>query len=130
MSDSADNPFAGPGPAAIYRDNLAAGRFELQICESCARQVFPPRVICPACGGTKLRWSKASGAGTVYSTTVVHERPEQGGNRNIALVDLAEGARMMSRVEGVAPETVRIGMKVKLRIAATDVGPLVVFDAA
>ncbi len=130
MSDSAKNPFAGPGPAAIYRDNLAAGRFELQICESCAQQVFPPRVICPALRRNELRWSTASGAGTVYSTTVVHERPEQGGNRNIALVDLAEGARLMSRVEGVAPETVRIGMKVKLRIAATDAGPLVVFDPA
>ena len=130
MSNSADTPFAGPGPAAIYRDNLAAGRFELQICESCAKQVFPPRVICPHCSALKLRWAKASGAGTVYSTTVVRDRPENGGNRNIALIDLAEGARLMSRVEGVAPETVRIGMKVKARIAATDAGPLVVFDPA
>ncbi|MBV8651809.1 MAG: OB-fold domain-containing protein [Alphaproteobacteria bacterium] len=130
MSDAVDSPFAGSGPAAIYRDHLAAGRFELQICESCAKQVFPPRIICPHCSATKLRWAKASGAGTVYSTTVVRDRPENGGNRNIALIDLAEGARLMSRVEGVAPETVRIGMKVKARIAATDAGPLVVFDPA
>jgi uncharacterized OB-fold protein len=130
VSDSAPNPFAGPGPAAIYRDNLAAGRFELQICESCAKQVFPPNVLCPQCGTPTLRWAKASGAGTVYATTVVRDRPENGGNRNIALIDLAEGARMMSRVEGVTPEGVRIGTKVKARIAATESGPLVVFDPA
>jgi uncharacterized OB-fold protein len=130
VSDTVDSPFAGPGPAAIYRDNLAAGRFELQICESCSKQVFPPRIICPHCGAATLRWAKASGAGTVYSTTVVRDRPENGGNRNIALINLAEGARLMSRVEGIAPETVRIGMKVKARIATTDAGPLVVFDPA
>jgi uncharacterized OB-fold protein len=130
LSDAQENPFTGPGPAKIYRDNLAAGRLELQVCESCARQVFPPNVMCPQCGGTRLRWTKASGAGVVYSTTIVHERPEQGGNRNIALVDLAEGARMMSRVEGVAPEAVRIGMRVMARIAATEGGPLLVFDPA
>jgi uncharacterized OB-fold protein len=118
------------GPDAVYRGALAAGRFELQVCERCAKQLYPPRVLCPGCGGTALRWAKASGAGTVYSTTVVRDRPENGGSRNIALIDLAEGARMMSRVEGVAPETVRIGMRVKLRIAATDAGPLVVFDPA
>jgi uncharacterized OB-fold protein len=130
LSDAPATSFTGPGPAKIYRDNLAAGRLELQICESCVRQVFPPNVLCPHCGAPRLRWATASGAGTVYSTTVVHERPEQGGERNIALIDLAEGARMMSRVEGVAPEAVRIGMRVKARIAATEGGPLLVFDPA
>jgi uncharacterized OB-fold protein len=121
---------SGPGPAAIYREHLAAGRFEMQVCSVCAKQIFPPRVACPYCTSNAFRWQPASGFGSVYSTTVVHDRPEQGGNRNIALIDLAEGARMMSRVEGIAPEQVRIGMKVKVRIAATDVGPLVVFDPA
>ena len=34
---------------------------------------------------------------------------------NLALVDLDEGFRMMSRVEGVAPEDVAIGMRVRVR---------------
>ncbi|HZS84512.1 MAG TPA: OB-fold domain-containing protein [Stellaceae bacterium] len=130
MSDAEEDPFAGPGPAARYRDALAAGRFELQSCDACARQVFPPRALCPFCGSPRLSWRAASGRGTVYSTTVVRERPEQGGPRNIALIDLAEGARLMSRVEGIAPEAVRIGMAVKARIASTEAGPLLVFDPA
>jgi uncharacterized OB-fold protein len=120
----------GPGPAAQYQQSLAAGRFEVQICEGCAKQVFPPRIHCPFCASTHLAFRAASGSGTVYATTVVRERPEHGGNRNIALIDLAEGARLMSRVEGIAPEAVKIGMAVKARIAATDAGPLLVFDPA
>jgi uncharacterized OB-fold protein len=57
---------------------------------------------------------EASGRGTVYATTTVRERQ---GNYNISLIDLAEGPRMMSRVEGIAPEAVRIGMAVSARIA-------------
>ena len=43
--------------------------------------------------------SSASGAGTVYSVTVVHPRPPDE-PYNVVLVDLAEGPRMMSRVVG------------------------------
>ena len=57
-------------------------------------------------------------------------RQRIGGDRNIALIDLAEGARLMSRVEGMPPDQVRIGMAVKARIAKTDGGPLLVFDPA
>jgi hypothetical protein len=118
----------------VYRDNLAAGKFAIQRCAACAKAVFPPRAICPHCGGTGLRWQEASGAGTVYATTVVRDRKENGGDRNIALIDLEEGARLMSRVEGVPPEAVTIGMNVKARIApgegGGDAGPLLIFDPA
>jgi uncharacterized OB-fold protein len=131
MTDKASNDFVGLGPAAIYQAKLAAGEFELQLCLACGgRQIFPPRALCPRCGSTDLRWQAASGGGTVYSTTVVRDRPENGGDRNIALIDLAEGARLMSRVEGLPPDQVRIGMTVKARIAKTDGGPLLVFDPA
>jgi uncharacterized protein len=131
MGEKATDDFSGPGPAAIYRDNLAAGKFAIQICDACGdKAVFPPRAICPACGGTALHWQDAGGAGTVYATTVVRDRPENGGDRNIALIDLAEGVRLMSRVEGLPPAEVRIGMAVTARIATTDTGPLLVFDPA
>jgi uncharacterized OB-fold protein len=131
MNDRAMMRFAGSGPDAVYRANLAAGKLAIQICGACGgRAVVPPRALCPQCGGTDLRWQDASGAGTVYATTIVRDRPEKGGDRNIALIDLAEGARLMSRVEGLAPEAVRIGMRVKARIVLDVGGPLVVFDPA
>ena len=50
--------------------------------------------------------------GTVHATTVVRPRGEE--PYNVALVDLPEGRRM-TRVEGVAPEDVRIGLRVRMR---------------
>jgi len=110
---SADPRFDGPGPDEVWRSALAEGRFILQHCRKCSACRFPPALVCAACGSPDLEWREASGQGTVYSTTTVRERE---GSYNVSLVDLAEGARMMSRVEGVDPATVRIGMKVAARI--------------
>ena len=45
-----------------------------------------------------------------------------------AVVQLDEGPRMMSRVDGLAAEDVKIGMNVEARIADLDDGPAIVFD--
>ena len=58
----------------------------------------------------------ASGSGTVHSATTVRNKPEDGGDYNVSLIDLAEGPRMMGRVVGVDPQAVRIGMTVSARI--------------
>ena len=110
-------PSPDPGPEKIYRDKLARGQFEIQKCAACGRHVFYPRVLCPHCGSSKLDWVSPSGHGTVYSTTVVRRKPTDGGDYNVALIDLEEGVRMMSRVVESAPDQVRIGRRVKSRIA-------------
>ena len=68
----------------------------------------------------------ACGLGTVYAVTVMRQR-DPADNYNVALIDLDEGVRMMSRVEGVAAESVRIGWRVKARIAQVSDQPLVLF---
>jgi len=105
------------GPEKQYLDKLAGGSFEIQRCADCGRHVFYPRVLCPHCGADRLGWVAPSGRGTVYSTTVVRRKPADGGDTNIVLVDLKEGVRLMSRVAGIAPEQVKIGMAVSARIA-------------
>lgn len=121
------------GPDAWHARLISEGRLEVQLCASCARRVFPPRTLCPHCGGGELAFRPVSGLGTVYSTTVVRQRDAEGGPYNLALVDLDEGVRLMSRIEGLLPQDVRIGLRVRARIAATDAAtgsPLVVFDPA
>lgn len=105
-----------PGPEKTYQDKLAQGSFEIQRCAGCGKHVFYPRVLCPHCGAERLDWIVPSGRGTVYSTTVVRRKPSDGGDYNVALVNLDEGPRMMSRVVSIAPDAVRIGMKVRARI--------------
>ena len=48
---------------------------------------------------------------------------------NVALIDCDEGFRLMSRVEDLPPEVVRIGMRVKFRVhrPAGDEPPYPVF---
>lgn len=80
--------------------------------------VYYPRSVAPVTG-EDLEWAKPSGLGTVYSTTSVRKRPPEPA-LNVALIDLDEGPRMMSRVEGIDSQDVRIGMRVQARIVAGD----------
>ncbi|WPZ34939.1 OB-fold domain-containing protein [Thalassobaculum sp. OXR-137] len=116
------------GPDATYFAYLEAGDWRIQRCGSCDTHIFQPRVMCPSCGGEDLAWVAPSGKGTVHSTTVIRRRPESGGDYNVCLVDLDEGVRMMSRVEGVDPTAVSIGMPVAARLAEQDGQKVVVFD--
>lgn len=115
------------GPSARWREALGEGRFLIQRSRRDGSHVFPPRVAAPGSGADDLEWVEAKGLGTVHSVTVVRPRPPAEPYA-IVLVDLDEGVRMMSRVEGVAPEEVAIGMRVRARIAASEGGPLLVFD--
>ncbi|MGH8444325.1 MAG: Zn-ribbon domain-containing OB-fold protein [Solimonas sp.] len=116
-------------PERQYREFLAQGRFMIQRARGSGRYLFYPRVAEPVTGDTNLEWVEASGQGTVYSTTVVRKRsPEP--SYSVVLVDLAEGPRLMSRVIGLPPEDVRIGMPVHARIIDDGGSPLLVFEAA
>ncbi|NHO66643.1 hypothetical protein G8770_13925 [Aestuariicella hydrocarbonica] len=117
-------------PDADYKAFLLQGRFMIQRSTSSGRHVFYPRVISPGTGADDLQWVEACGRGSVYSTTVIRGRNQED-SYNVALIDLEEGPRMMSRVEGVEPQEVYIGMPVKSRIAGIDTDePCVVFDPA
>ncbi|MCR9256747.1 MAG: Zn-ribbon domain-containing OB-fold protein [Alphaproteobacteria bacterium] len=122
--------FSGPGPEGRFKAYLAEGKFMIQRSASTGEHVFYPRTINPGTGEADLEWVEASGDGTVYATTVTRQRPEKGGDYNIALVDLAEGPRMMARVEGIAPDQVAIGMKVKAKIGESGGEPAVIFEPA
>jgi uncharacterized OB-fold protein len=72
---------------------------------------------------------RPSGLGTVYSTSTIARKPDAGGNYNLALIDLDENVRMMSRVDGLAPEAVTIGLRVHAVVAQQDGRGLVLFRA-
>jgi uncharacterized OB-fold protein len=100
-------------PLAVYQAHLEKGELAYQWSTEANRAVFYPRVICPFTGSDRLEWRVSSGLGTVYATTVTH--PREGAPYNVALIDCDEGFRLMSRVEDIAPEAVKIGMRVRFR---------------
>lgn len=112
-------------PAKVYRSYLKEGRLGFQRCRGCRSAIFYPRVLCPVCGSTSLAWEMSGGRGTVYATTAVYHRDRE--PHNVALVDLKEGFRMMSRIEGVPAEEVEIGMGVALEVREEEGEPVPVF---
>ena len=101
-------------PYATYLAHLQKDELAYQFSPAANRAVFFPRLLCPYSGSDKLEWRVSKGRGAVYATTVVH--PAEGAPYNVALIDCDEGFRLMSRVEAVAPDAVKIGMRVKFRV--------------
>ncbi|MBV8121748.1 MAG: OB-fold domain-containing protein [Alphaproteobacteria bacterium] len=101
-------------PLAIYQQHLEKDELAYQWSAQANRAVFYPRVICPFTGSDRLEWRVSAGLGTVYATTVTY--PREGDPYNVALIDMDEGFRLMSRVEGIAPIAVKIGMRVKFSV--------------
>ncbi|MBN2624940.1 MAG: OB-fold domain-containing protein [Acidimicrobiales bacterium] len=82
------------------------------------RPMWFPREVDPAAPDQPLDWREASGEGVVYAASVHHKpgpgRDPDDGPYVVALVDLAEGVRMMTNVVGCPPGDVVVGMPVRL----------------
>ena len=109
MSDLAEPFFAGA------RD----GQLRLQQCRSCKQYQFYPRTICSHCSSGEIDWATASGEGVIASFTVVRRAVSKAYEAPyvVALIDLAEGPRMMSALVDVDPESVAIGQSVTVAFA-------------
>lgn len=127
MAQDSEKEMIGGAPEEYFLSALKRGEFLLQRCTESGRFVFHPRTISPWSGAATLEWVPACGRGRVYSTTTVRRRPAQGGDYNVSLIDLEEGVRMMSRVEGIEPGKVRIDLPVTASIDTSHERPLIVF---
>jgi len=113
------------GEEATWFEHCRQRRLTFHRCGSCSAVLFPPRGACPACGGTDLRWEDSAGHGRVYSYTVQRRRvrPEMPESSVVALIDVDEGFRIMTRLV-CEPDQAAIGMQVA--VAFTDAGGAVV----
>lgn len=102
------------------------GRLLIKQCDACARPFFPPRYLCPFCWSEETSWIESNGAGTVYSFTVIHRAPAPEfagrGQYVVALVNLAEGPRVMANIIGESALETAIGDKVSLCFEERDNG--------
>ncbi|MFJ5048010.1 bifunctional MaoC family dehydratase N-terminal/OB-fold nucleic acid binding domain-containing protein [Streptomyces sp. NPDC088719] len=117
----------------INRDNagfwagVADHRLLIQRCTDCATLRLPWLPGCNACGCAEWDTVQAGGEGTVFSHVVMHYPPfpafspsGEGGPYAVALIELAEGVRIVSNVIGVPYDKVRVGMPVRLEFLVTD----------
>lgn len=125
--EAAPAPAPAPAPAlrprpAVNRDNAfffegaKEHRLLVQRCAACSVLRHPPGPCCPECGSLEWDTVEAAGHGHVYSFVVNHHprHPAFGSPYLVAVVELAEGTRLITNLTGVAPDDVTIGMAVVL----------------
>lgn len=105
-------------PLGVYVEHLKKGELAYQVCKDDNKAFFYPRTIAPETGSENIEWRVSRGLGTVYSTTAVHYKGEP--PLNVAMIDMDEGYRLMSRVEGIDAMDVKIGMRVKFKVNPGD----------
>jgi len=121
--------------SAPYWAALKERRLILKHCRDCGRHHFYPRALCPHCHSDALEWSDARGTGSIYSYTVARRPAGPAFKADapyvVAVVELDEGARMMTNIVTDDVESVRIGQRVAVDFeAVTDEITLPKFKAA
>ncbi len=103
--------------AGPYWEGCRAGELRMQRCDRCEQFQFYPRIVCSHCGAGELTWQAVSGRGRVASFTVVRRgiSPAYPAPYVVALIDLAEGVRMMSNLVDCDPDQVKVGAAVDVR---------------
>ena len=114
-------PLPEPTPETRhFWEGTKAGELRLQCCDACRHIYFPPRPFCPKCASRNVSIVKASGRATLFSY-VIHHRPMPGFTPPyaIAVVELAEGPRMMTNIVDCpqTPEALQLDMPLEVTFA-------------
>ncbi|MFJ4803946.1 Zn-ribbon domain-containing OB-fold protein [Streptomyces murinus] len=109
-----------------YWAAAADGRLLIRRCAACGRAHHYPREFCPHCWSEDVAWEQATGRATLYTWSTVHRNdlpPFSARTPYIAaVVDLAEGPRMMTQV--VDAEEAELSAGMPLRVAFTGGKPV------
>jgi uncharacterized protein len=84
-----------------------------EVCPHCAAKIFPPRDVCPNCGGEAKTAFAFSGKGEVFSYTTIYEAPagfDENAPYTVALVKLEEGPLVTAQLTDLGSQPVEIGM--------------------
>ena len=124
MSAAKPLPQVSPEMAPFF---AAAHRHELvvQRCRGCGTFRFPARDRCSSCLSREAEWTRVSGRGTVFSFAVMHQVYHPGFADEVpyavVVIELEEGARILSNVVGCPAGEITIGMPVE--VVYEDVSP-------
>jgi uncharacterized OB-fold protein len=121
MSGSRLAPTISPD-TEFFWNGLRDNKLLIQRCNGCWALRHPPRPMCPVCNSLDWDTVLSSGRGTVYSYVMPHHPPVPFMEYPyiVALIELAEGVRLVSNLCDVAPDDVEVGMPVRVFFARFD----------
>jgi hypothetical protein len=110
-----------PKPSAESAPFWAAanrGELVIQRCVTTGRYFFYPRTYSPFVTGGDTEWVKVSGQAKLYSYIIDYRPPPAfgPGPNVIAVVELAEGPRMMTNLVGVEPDPTMLPLDMELTV--------------
>lgn len=97
---------AAETPGDAYWALLAKGEFRFQRCTKCNTAWLPPRDDCPRCWSPRWSWEAAGGKGRLVSWVIFHTAFHEAFAKrlpyNVAVVELAEGPRLITNITNLA----------------------------
>ena len=101
-----------------FWDGAAAEKLVIQRCETCGGWQHYPRPFCKTCWSEDVAWAEASGDGTLYTYSIVRRNDLPPFDDRVpyvaAIVELAEGPRMVSEVVDCELDDVSIDMALRV----------------
>ncbi|MFJ4293156.1 Zn-ribbon domain-containing OB-fold protein [Cupriavidus sp. NPDC089707] len=116
-------------PEHSFLAALRQGSPLIQCCDHCGNRFYFPRTHCPHCRCADYTWVPMGCTGTLYSYSEIPANRDQAA-RNVILVDLDDGFRMMSTCPACGPGELEIGMQLRARVDDSTEPPRIVFEDA
>lgn len=109
-----------------YWEGAGRGELVLQRCRACRVVQHRPRGFCVSCLSDEIEHFVASGRGEVYTYSVVRQnqmpRFRDALPYVVAYVQLEEGPQLLTNIVDCDPESVSIGMPVRVDFVSTEGG--------
>jgi uncharacterized OB-fold protein len=100
---------------SFFWEGAKKSQLLIQRCTDCKTLVHPPTPMCPNCQSLARESAEMSGRGIVYSWIRSRHPTEPDAHpRLVAIVELEEGPRIVSNLQGIALEDVKNGMPVEV----------------
>ncbi|GFG50216.1 DNA-binding protein [Mycolicibacterium agri] len=122
---------AGPDRPIVDADSEAwwaavqQRKLMVTACAACGRKSLYARPFCPHCWSEDVALSPATGRARLYTWTVVHQNAAPFDSRTpyvVAMVDLEEGPRLMTQLEGCAADDLRPDLELTAAFREDDDG--------
>lgn len=101
-----------------FWDACNRGELLYQKCSACGHVQFYPRSLCAKCHDAGMTWERSQGRGTLHTFSIVHRPPTEAFKPDVpyvlALIDMAEGFRMMTNVVNCDPDSLDIGTPIRI----------------
>lgn len=115
-----------PAPVAnvetqAFWDAAKEGRFLIKRCKDCSKAHWYPRALCPYCMSSETVWEQSPGEGVLYAFSIMRRSPS--GPYGIGYVTLDEGPAVFTNFVDCTPETLKIGMRMRVKFQDTEGGP-------